>query len=453
MRKMTLFLAALFLLLALSPSLQASEVRMMGLANPWLTIPDPDTDWRYNPAYILNAPNQAFGQYIFGYGKRKEHELSLSPLGVSSWDDYYHLLSHVGELGFIYNLGKGKLGFTGGYSYYLDERYKTGAFTGKGTDTDIPFQAVYAIPLNSELSLGLSASYDRRKEKSENNYISYWDRTIIEYHRWDVSLGVSWKPNPKLKVGLSGSGGGYPGDYTGEDTGYKWGGDHRGIHAQLLGNLEYRLNERVTIPVILRGRWDNKKINYNESVPGFYSINEEKDLWWDILVKTGANYLIDKNSNFLFGGELYYTYTKWNHKEVDSSFGFFSSIYNDDENRPTHTIGIRVGLERKIWEELIGRMGIYYSYSFYKINEDYYQNGFLNRHSSGNGWSQNLGIGFGLSYTMMKKLRFDLGFDIPFINKDHYHTDTLSLIFPPWKDKYDQREILYRGGLNLTYFF
>lgn len=450
MKKMTLFLAALFLLLAFSPDLQASEVRMMGLANPWLTIPDPDTDWRYNPAYILNAPNQAFGQYIFGYGKRKEHELSLSPLGVSSWDDYYHLLSHVGELGFIYNLGKGKLGLFGGYSNYVEKEVY---YTGKETDTDIPFQAVYAIPLNSEFSLGFSASYDRRKEKED-----YGDKYISKYHFWDVSLGVSWNPNPKLKVGLSGSGGGYPGDYSVEEqwwdgTIYKFKGDYKGYHAQLLGNLEYRLNERVTIPVILRGRWDNRKWNYNQDFPANFNSYEEKELWWDILVKMGANYLIDKKSNFLFGGEFYYTYTKWNRKEVDSFFGFFSSFINDDENRPTHTIGIRIGLERKIWEELIGRMGIYYSYSFYKINEDYYQNGFLNNHSSGNGWSQNLGIGFGLSYTMMKKLRFDLGFDIPFINKDHYHTDTLSLIFPPWKSKYDQREILYRGGLNLTYFF
>jgi hypothetical protein len=404
-----LFLVALFVVLAFSPSLQASNIRMMGLANPWLTIPDPDTDWIYNPAYILYAPNQAFGEYIFGYGRLKMTEEFSNGLFSFTSDREENRRSHTGEIGLIHSLGEGKFGITGAYSHFRFEN-EFNHFSDQNTD----LAAAYAIPLSSEFSGGLSVSHKSWDEGTER----------FDFHRWDVSLGFSWQPIPKFRIGLSGGGGGYYGD-----------NNRKGSHAHLLANSDYIVCDRLTIPIIIQGRWEEKKQDFDGR--RFFSETKIREPWWDILFKTGVNYVIDKNSKFLIGGEIYYSYANWKREEPSSV-----------DERKTHSIGTRIGLEGQICEELIARMGVYYNHSFFDGGSSI-PSGVLAPNSEEDGRSQTLGMGRGLGYTPIRRLRFDLGFDIPFINKEHTKVDFIPL---PGTDRIEVKDLLYRIGLNLTYF-
>ncbi len=420
--KVALFLVALFLVLTSSPGLQASSIRMMSLANPWLTIPDPDTDWIYNPAYILYAPNQAFGEYIFGHGRQKiKTESSFGPFTFTGHSEE-NRWNHTGEIGFIHRLGMGKFGMTGAYSHFrFENEYHN------FSDQDMDLAAAYAIPLSSEFSGGVSISYNKLWDEGPEKF---------DFHRWDVSLGISWQPIPKFRTGLSGGGGGYHGD------------DIRGSHAHLLANSDYIVCEGLTIPITVQGRWDEKKWDFvgRRSFGGM----KREEPWWDILFKTGTIYVIDKNSKFLIGGEIYYSYANWK-SEIESIWiaGFVGTSNSSVERRRTHSIGTRIGLEGKIYEGLIARMGIYYNYSFFDGGSSI-PSGVLGVNSEEDGWSQTLGIGLGLGYSPIRRLRFDLGFDIPFINKEHSKVDFIPL---PRTERMEVNDLLYRVGLNLTYFF
>ena len=471
MKKGAWFSVLLVFLCALPLAAGASNVRMMGLGNPWLMIPDPDTDWIYNPAWVLKAPNQLFGTYIGGFGP-EELEITNGTLPFLTTGDLDgDGSSHLGGAGFIYDMWQGKLGVGVGYLYdrdNVDGHYSQGGvpFLFYERDLmaqDIAFEVVYALPVNSAFSLGASFSYDYLRDVDKIHFhlppsppfTQITDaRYLYEYHRLDVTVGAAWQLDSVLELGLSAGGGAYPGQYRLKETesvtprADRGDGDYSGGHAHCLGSLSYHYSDRLTFPIIIQWQWDQQA--YDSSAVGTllapYSEDAEES-WWEILVGVGANYLIDPDSAFLIGGGLYYAYEDW---ESDYEQVPYVNIV---EGQKTHTFELRAGLEGKVWQELVARGGLYYRYSFY--NRAYGRT--LTPPSpgdpdaSGNGWAQTLGIGLGLSYTFLEQLRVDLGADIPFIAEDHSDLDGFLRNGNPYIREMDEGAILYRLGINLTW--
>jgi hypothetical protein len=453
----------------------ASNIRMMGLGDPWLMIPDPDTDWIYNPAWILKAPNQVFGTYIGGFGPGELELTYGTPPALTTADLDGDGSSHVGGTGFIYDVWRGKLGV--GVGYLHDRENIGGLYSAGGVpfvfyerdlmEQDVAFEVIYALPVNSAFSLGASFLYDYQRDVDKVHYhlppsppfgqITD-ERYLYEYHRLDVTVGAAWQLDSVLELGLSAGGGAYPGQYRIKETEAVRGfadsgdGDYGGGHAHVLGSLSYHYSDRLTFPIIVQWQWDQQR--YDADVTGTligpYREDSEES-WWEILVGVGANYLIHPDCDFLVGGGLYYSYEDWkdDYEQMDSL------NYNIVQGQKSHTFELRGGLEGKIWRELVARGGLYYRYSFY--DRDYDRtlippspNDFS---VSGNGWAQTLGIGLGLSYTFFEQLRVDLGADIPFIAEDHSDLDGFLSNGNPYIREIDEGAILYRLGINLTWLF
>jgi len=449
MKKAMLFFCLGLFICFFSSGAWASGVRMMGLGNPWLMVPDPDTDWVYNPAWVLKAPNQAFGTYLFGYGVHdyeRSYGFYADPAAPYLLDADGDTIGHLGGVGAIYDVWRGKLGLGVGYSH---ERLDDDGYVYDNTGTpvlslvnwpeetmqDIMVQAVYAIPLNAAFSLGASASWDYTRDAVDYLVTSSVPvAELYEYHRWDVTVGGAWQLDSRLELGLSVGGGGYPGKYRYSDPAFgELKGDYGGGHAHCLGSLYYHHNDRLTFPIIVQWLWDNQK--YDDS-----SLDYDTS-WWEILVGVGTTYLINQDAAFLVGGGFYYAYRDYG-DDTSSSITLFENGWK------RHTIELRAGLEGKIWQELMLRGGIYYRYQFY---DDYKRLSVGNYDLSGDGWAQTLGIGVGLSYTFFDRLTVDIGADIPFMGEDHVTMD--GQIPNPYMSDYDGNSLFYQVGVNFTYLF
>ncbi|MFA6321838.1 MAG: hypothetical protein WCY36_08305, partial [Candidatus Omnitrophota bacterium] len=275
----------LLFFLALSSPLMASDIRMMGLANPFLLIPDPDTDWNYNPTYLNNAPEQVYTQYIFGYGEFTNDwndQLAGDPSHSATGKGIFR--SNDGELGFIKNLNKGKLAITAGNSssfddlhgvvYSYDTLWSNNTHFPSDYNRDTNVTGAYVYPLSQELSLGISGSWDRvnNHQKIFNVYTGDENTSVSVYNRWDCTLGLSWQLKPDMLLGLSAGAGQLPGDFYYEDNAlypitkinYRGNnGDYNGTQTHLLGNFIYKLNDRMDLSTIMRGRWQNAKFTSN----------------------------------------------------------------------------------------------------------------------------------------------------------------------------------------------
>jgi hypothetical protein len=466
------FLALLVFFLGFTANTGASEIRRIGLADPWLIIMDSDTDWTYNPAYLIDTPAQAYSQYIYGgFGELKRRTEYGSPGSPSLMDSEGDKNSHTGELGLITAMNKGKLGFTANYKQVkteLDGDFISGGSTlnlleyPARKNEDILFQAVYAFSLESDITLGISFLWDRKKDKVEyvyqDNPPTYQDYLceLTEYDYWDFTLGISWQQSPRWKVGLATGVGGYPGDYKHlnqnriagtSDSGE---GDYKGDYAHFLAHLQYLANENMTVPIILRLKWNQQKRDASVSgnYLGAYLYDDEQETL-DLTLGVGVNYLINKEASFLAGAGLYYTYTDW---EEDYLHTAYYALFQEEK---THKIELRAGAERKILPKITGRTGLYYSYSLYdrkRIRQSNPSSG-SDYYNSGDGWSQNAGIGLGLSSSLNERLRVDFGLDVPLIKEDHHGLTGNYANGNPYIRNFDEDDILYRIGFRITYLF
>lgn len=448
----------------------ASEIRRIGLADPWLVIMDPDTDWTYNPAYLMDASLQTYSEYIYGgIGKLERKTEYGDPGNITLMDLKGGRGSCAGEFGLIAAIGKGKLGINAGYSQSKTDL--DGDFTSNGTtlnlleyptrkNEDIIFRVAYAFNPDSDIGLGISFTWDKKKDKVEyvyrDNPLTYEDylRELTEYNYWDFTLGISWQQGPRCKIGLAAGVGGYPGDYDylnrervagTSDTGD---GDYKGGYAHFLAHLQYLANENLTVPLIFRLKWNQQKRDADVSgnYLGLYLYDDEQETV-DLTLGAGVNYLINKKTSFLAGSGLYYTYTDWKEDYLNTAY---YALFHEQE---THKIELRTGVERKILSKLTARAGIYYSYSLYNrkrkresnppSSSDYY--------NSGDGWSQNAGIGLGLSANLNERLRLDFGLDVPFSNKDHYDLTGNFANGNPYIRNFDEDNLIYRIGFRVTY--
>jgi len=332
----------------------------------------------------------------------------------------------------------------------------------KERDKDINVKTVYAFTLDPQSSLGVSFNWDKIKNISkwyyENIPPTYGDYTkdTSDYNRFDLTLGFSRQITDRAKMGISGGGGGYTGDqgrtnsdlFSGlTDTGK---GDFKGEQVHLLSNLEYKVNESLYIPVVLKGTWDNKEQNVDVSGNYLGAYDETyRESQWDILVKTGLNH-INQDSGLLVAGEFYYLYSDWEGKTRN---GYGS--YDLDESQQTNTFGVKVSLEKELTKKLTGRMGVYYSYGFYDRSREYTRipPTSSDYDISGDGWLQKLGLGTGFCYAPQDNLKFEFGADTVFINHNSYNLDGYRRDGNPSTRDRDEDDILYRFGCRLTYLF
>jgi len=446
---------------------------MLSLADPYLTIHDPDTDWQYNPAYLLDASNQAYLEYIFGFGKRKEYYAGRRPTYFFEGklkENAQHKFEE--ELGAIFSLGKAKLGFFSESSqlkyklsgqYFREGRlYTQDLEYPKENDKDISLKTVYALPLDNQTSLGISLSIDKIKniQNFRSEFVTFAEiedlQFIEDYRFFDTNFGLCLKKE-KLKIGLSLGGGVYTGDdkYTYSQLisglGEAGEGDFKGEKIHLLGHLEYKINERLKIPLVLEGSYDKKEREYD--ISGYWGPYKEIDHFprGDVILKTGLNFLIDKD--FLVATELYYNYAKYEdrYEYIDPTPAYDCYEFDTQKN----TLGIKASLEKKIFRNLIGRMGGYYSYSFYKLNYNYTSipPSSSNYNGSGDAWQQRLGLGLGISYVPKDNFKFELGSEIVFINKYSRDIEGFHRNGSIYSRERDIEDILHRFGLRFTYLF
>lgn len=461
----------LFSFLVLSSPLMASDIRMMGLANPFLLIPDSDTDWHYNPTYLSNASDQVYTQYIFGWGDfTNTWNEQFSSGSRQSTDGKGISRSHDGELGFIHSLNKGKLAITAGYSslsydlhgvvYTGSRLWTNNAHFPDDFNRDANVTGAYVYPISQELSLGISGAWDRvnNRRKLFNVYDGGEDTTATIYNRWDCTLGLSWQIKPDMLLGLSAGAGQLPGDFDYQkngvfpvpSAGYKGNGDYNGTQAHLLGNFIYKMNERLNLSTIMSARWQGTKFGADIADEDPLGNDSNRDRQWDALFGLGGVYTINKDSSFIVGGGIYYSYNDWRHKLDNDGAG--GIVFNSDREK-SNTVELRLGTEKKLIGELVGRGGVYYSYSFIDKYELYNEGGDPFYEFTGDGFARVLGIGTGLSYNFTKAARLDLGFDIPIITDRATSVagGNTSLGFGNSHRDSDCRD--YRVGVNFAYLF
>ncbi|MFA5271745.1 MAG: hypothetical protein WC412_05345 [Candidatus Omnitrophota bacterium] len=460
---------SLFILLSffvVSPSLMASDIRMMGLANPFLMMPDSDTDWHYNPTYLSNASDQVYTQYIFGWGDFTQMwSNEFDGASSHSADGKGIARSHDGELGFIHSLNKGKLAITAGHSSFSDDLrgvvYSNGGIWTNDThfpddfNRDTNVTGAYVYPVSQEFSLGISGAWDRvnNRRKIFNVDDGYEDTTASIYNRWDCTLGLSWQIKPDMLLGLSAGAGQMPGDFYDDKndvsgpTAFKGNGDYNGTQAHLLGNFTYTLNDRLNLSTIMSARLQKAKFGSDAGAAVGNNVNRDKE--WEALFGLGGVYTINKDSGFLVGGGIYYSYNDWQHKYDQDAMG--GLVFNSDREK-SNTVQLRLGTEKKLFGELTGRGGIYYAYSFINKYELFNNNGAPYYEMSGDGYTRTLGIGTGVSYKINKAARLDLGFDIPII-ADRVTKVNGNYMVTPGNSHRDSDFRNYRVGVNFAYLF
>lgn len=457
-----------------------------------MSFPAFAVDWQTNPVFLRGvSDNSIFTSYTATIGSGDTHNISCSVAGSYETDlsaddagyyhnlyiGYVHILSPESNFGTFVSHGLGTTWVDGDLmqTYPALNRYYLDDYDKDSLTSSVTLDAVYTRKLSDTLALGVSLNFENTLYRDTISYetieTNRWIRDAEYKNSYDKyyfggTLGLGWIPVKNLELDFSVEAGGFSGtvgyeekifSYPAQNTSYDFDdvGTYSGWKIRTGVNGTYVISDKFRIPFSLSYTHESEWQKYSGA--GIFTntlgaryiyikFNEERSNSDSVGLGAGLKYYPTGSSsdwNLYFWGSYKYYHSTSNvdslTDETRAGAGSGFGVSKSDVEYNNNTLGISIGANVPLTENLWLSTGMNYSHTFISMDQDQinYRNGALYTkydYSSDVGYSYYLGAKVGLSYAALDdRLNISLVSTIPITKRSKYvldGTNNLSLFLP-----------------------